>query len=141
MTAATAPNCWVLVYPSGERAGIDGEAHFASEAFAANSVGHYTRPEQGKPSPTRLPAACVTISCVCCETTFDEDGECVEHHESIELARKAAAGCGWRIAADGTPTCEDCKDGKCDCAADLPAPPAVVEVHPAQAALPLGEEK
>lgn len=137
------PNCWVLTYPDGPSAGLDNEVHFSSEANAAKDVKRYTNTEFGKPAPRRLPAVCVTIDCFCCGTTFDEEGEGVEHHESIESAREAAAGCCWSIAADGTPKCEECKAGECDCAADLPAPSTVTEVHPDQVPLlplPLGEE-
>jgi len=112
--------CWVLAYPNGDRVDYDGEPHFAREKDATDQVARHTHPELGVPKPEQLTEPCVTISCSCCGTTFDEDEGQIEHHPSIESIHSVVKGCGWTVHPDGAATCGSCS-GECDCKDDAPA--------------------
>lgn len=101
---ATPGNCWVLTDPDGhDFDGGDHVDHYATWAEAEKAADHGHKIRQ-------LDNPCQTITCVCCEITYDEDGEGYTVHfddpETIPLT-------GWKPEGDGY-RCDVCVAGPCD---------------------------
>ncbi|MBO3751565.1 hypothetical protein J5X84_36295 [Streptosporangiaceae bacterium NEAU-GS5] len=104
-TPPDSKNCWIIVDSDGsEFDDGDHSAHYGSQADAEKAIaspGHTAR---------QLDQPCQTITCVCCDVTFDEDGEGYTVHfddpETIPLTGWKPEGDGWR--------CDVCVKGPCD---------------------------
>lgn len=101
--------CWIIANPDGteyedERGYIT--PHFYTEAAARTFITDAGEDPVSQCAPRRLAAACVTVRCVECDYSHDEDDEGVTHWESREHAVKALT--DWQFIGPHA-WCQECK--------------------------------
>lgn len=114
-SAEPSKNCWVLTDSAGEDHDHgDGDVmHFTDEALATRHAADYDLGHR----PRQLDQPCTTVDCLCCEYTFDEDGDGRVHFATAEEIGQLLPEYGWTPAGRGW-RCETCSKGPCDVEAD-----------------------
>ncbi|MEQ4725042.1 hypothetical protein [Nonomuraea sp. B19D2] len=101
--------CWVLTNSDGEDFDdADGVPHFPTMEKAADRAAILADAWK----PRQLDHGCVTVTCICCAYTYDEEEDGLTHFADVAEAEKLLANF-WSFAS-GQAKCDACTAGPCD---------------------------